>query len=117
MEPCATRRAGTGPAPVQRSYAELELLRLDDRYVYTEVPIAARDDDPKVLETRQAAAAKQLTTLLIMANTKMLNCLLRTIQNLFLSPQRSGRKDRWGAGMFLQVRIGTIFNFSPHPMN
>ena len=87
-------RAGTGPAPVLRSYAELELLRLHDRYVYTEVQITARDDDPKVLETRQAAATKQPTTLLIMANAQMLNCILRTIQNLLLSPQCSARR-KW----------------------
>ena len=53
-----------------------------------------QDDDPKVLETRQAAAAKQPTTLLIMANTQMLNCILRTIQNLLLSPQCSARR-KW----------------------
>ena len=52
-----------------RSYAELELPLLGERGVYTEIPITVDPNDPNVLDTRRAAAAPQLKTLLIMGNS------------------------------------------------
>jgi hypothetical protein len=52
-----------------RSFSQLGLPLLKGRRVYTEIPRTVEHDDPNVLDTRRAAAAPHLRTLLIMGNS------------------------------------------------
>jgi len=52
-----------------RCHRDLGLALLSGRGVFTEIPVTVGDDDPNLVETRKAAAAPHLTTLLIMGNS------------------------------------------------
>lgn len=111
MKPCATRRTGTDPAPVLRSYAELELLRLHDRRQGRR-PKGARNAAGCCRKTAHDAADNGQHADAQLPSTHHPKFAFKP--TVLRASQVA--KDRWEAAMYLQVRIGKIFNFSPHPI-